>query len=201
MLNQTFYHLRQLAKINTVLSQQHFGTEIHAWITVNTLYFDISDSRSLSFRGWMPHVLHESLIMFPVLASLQWLPIHYRTHFKVLLLFMALLHPICLSGYTLKNPLGLSGLLSSYSWLCQRKSISWGVCAFSEEAPKLWTTFVWTSQVLTPSVLNIHPSYIIIYSFSLALEHHLYCLLLICFDWTLIDCMSELFTALWSCGC
>uniref|UniRef100_A0A8C6NJ32 Reverse transcriptase domain-containing protein n=1 Tax=Nothobranchius furzeri TaxID=105023 RepID=A0A8C6NJ32_NOTFU len=88
-----FFHLRQLAKIKPILSQQHFETVIHAFVTTrldycNALYIGVSAScishlqrvqnaaaRLLTGTRKFEHIS-------PVLASLHWLPISFRIHFK-----------------------------------------------------------------------------------------------------------------------
>ena len=79
-----------------LLSHQHFETVIHAFITSrldygNALYFGVSQSslaRLQSVQNAAARLLtgtRKREHITPVLASLHWLPVHFRVHFKILL--------------------------------------------------------------------------------------------------------------------
>uniref|UniRef100_A0A3B3D322 Reverse transcriptase domain-containing protein n=1 Tax=Oryzias melastigma TaxID=30732 RepID=A0A3B3D322_ORYME len=94
VVKSSFFQLRRLTKVKPFLSQQHFETVIHAFITsrldyCNSLYFGISQS-SLSRLQLVQNAAARVLVgarkrdhITPVLASLHWL--HFRVHFKILL--------------------------------------------------------------------------------------------------------------------
>ncbi len=96
VVKSSFFQLRQLAKIKPILSRQHFETVIHAFVTsrldyCNALYVGVSGSsvaRLQMVQNAAAHLLtgtrkHEHIS--PILASLPWLPIHFRINFKILL--------------------------------------------------------------------------------------------------------------------
>lgn len=92
VVKSSFFQLRQLTKIKTVLQRRHFETV--AFITTqldycNALYMGDSGStiahlqlvqntaaRLLTCTSKYEHIS-------PILASLRWLPVHFRIHFKI----------------------------------------------------------------------------------------------------------------------
>lgn len=96
VVKSSFFHLRQLAKVKPILERQHFETVILAFITsrldyCNALYFGVSQS-SLARLQLVQNAAACLLTgackrehITPILASLHWLPVHFRVHFKILL--------------------------------------------------------------------------------------------------------------------
>lgn len=119
VVKASFFHLRQLAKIKPFLPRKHFETAIHAFITsrldyCNSLYFWVNQ-RSLDRLQKIQNAAARLLVggrkrehITPVLASLHWLPVHLRIHFKIFFICVykavnglappyvsELLHPYC----------------------------------------------------------------------------------------------------------
>ena len=107
VVKSSFFHLRQLAKIKPILSRQHFETVIHAFVTTrldycNALYVGVSGSsiarlqmvQNAAARLLTGTCKHEHIS--PILASLHWLPIQFRIHFKMI--FFSYIYPPTLSG-------------------------------------------------------------------------------------------------------
>lgn len=131
VVKSSFYHLRQLAKVKPLLAQQHLETVMHAFITsrldyCNALYFGVSQfslrrlqlvqnaaARLLTGTRKREHIT-------PVLASLHWLPVHFRYilifFYLFLNLYMVSPHPTSLSCSTHTLLLGASGQLINCSW-------------------------------------------------------------------------------------
>ena len=96
VVKASFYHLRQLAKIKPILSRQHFETVIHAFVTTrldycNALYVGVSGS-SITCLQMVQNTAarlltgtHKYEHIYPILATLHWLPIQFRIHFKTVL--------------------------------------------------------------------------------------------------------------------
>ena len=149
-----FFQLRQLAKVKPVLSRHDFEILIHAFITTrldycNALYTGISKSnmarlqlvqnaaaRLLTGTRKFDHIT-------PILQSLHWLPVHFRTDFKILLFVFKCLHglaPQYLSN--LLVPYTPSRLLRSADQALlvvpKTKRKSRGDRAFAVAAPRLW---------------------------------------------------------------
>uniref|UniRef100_A0A8C7X0A1 Reverse transcriptase domain-containing protein n=1 Tax=Oryzias sinensis TaxID=183150 RepID=A0A8C7X0A1_9TELE len=114
----SFLSLRQLAKVKPFLTPAHFETVIHAFITpwldyCNSLYLGLSQSSLLRLQCVQNAAAHLMVgarkrdHTTPILASLHWLPVHFRIHFKILLLVFKSLHGLA--------PLYLSELLTPYS--------------------------------------------------------------------------------------
>jgi len=154
VVKSSFFQLRQLAKIKPVLQRRHFETVIHAFVTTrldycNALYVGIAGS-SIARLQLVQNAAARLLTgtrkyehISPILASLHWLPIHFRIHFKILLFtFKALngLAPIYLSE--LLHPYTPSRSLRSADQLLltvpKARLKLRGDRAFSVAAPKLW---------------------------------------------------------------
>uniref|UniRef100_A0A3B3HMF5 Reverse transcriptase domain-containing protein n=1 Tax=Oryzias latipes TaxID=8090 RepID=A0A3B3HMF5_ORYLA len=152
----SFLSLRQLAKVKPFLTPAHFETVIHAFITsrldyCNSLYLGLSQSSLLRLQR-VQNAAARLMVgarkrdhITPILASLHWLPVHFRIHFKILLLVFKSLHGLA--------PLYLSELLTPYSPArCLRSADQMllevprsrrklrGDRAFAVAAPKLWNT-------------------------------------------------------------
>ena len=118
IVKSSFFRLRQLAKVKPFLAQKHFETVIHAFITsrldyCNALYSGLSQS-SLTHLELVQNAAACLLTgarkrehITPILASLHWLPVHFRVHFKILLFVFK-----SLNGLT---PPYLSELLHAYA--------------------------------------------------------------------------------------
>ena len=149
-----FYQLRRLAKVKPFLSQQHFQTVIHAYITsrldyCNSLYFGASQkelarlqlvqnaaARLLTGTKKFDHIT-------PVLRSRHWLPVHLRIRFKILVFTFKSLNgqaPPYLSD--LVNPYTPARCLRSANQMRlqgpKAKKDPRGKRAFSAAAPTLW---------------------------------------------------------------
>ncbi|XP_036068103.1 uncharacterized protein LOC118598825 [Oryzias melastigma] len=154
VVKSSFFQLRRLTKVKPFLSQQHFETVIHAFITsrldyCNSLYFGISQS-SLSRLQLVQNAAARVLVgarkrdhITPVLASLHWLPVHFRVHFKILLFVFKSLSGLAppyldelLSPYTPARCLRSADQLLLEVPRSKRKCR--GERAFSVCAPKLW---------------------------------------------------------------
>ena len=150
----SFFQLRQLAKIKPVLQKKDFETVIHAFVTTrldycNGLYMGVSGS-SIARLQLVQNAAARLLTgtkkyehISPLLASLHWLPVHFRIHFKILLFaFKALngLAPPYLSE--LLHPYTPSRSLRSADQLLltvpKARLKLRGERAFSVAAPKLW---------------------------------------------------------------
>ena len=107
IVKSSFFHVRQLAKVKSFLAQKHFETVIHAFITsqlyyCNALYFGVSQS-SLTRLRLVQNAAARLLtgarkreLITPILASLHWLPVHFRVHFKILLFVFKSLNGLAL---------------------------------------------------------------------------------------------------------
>ncbi|XP_042352033.1 uncharacterized protein LOC121950173, partial [Plectropomus leopardus] len=154
VVKSSFFQLRQLAKIKPFVHRQHFETVIHAFVTnrldyCNALYLGVSGS-SIARLQLVQNAAACLLTgtrkfdhISPILASLHWLPIHFRIHFKILLfVFKSLngLAPPYLSE--LLHPYTPSRSLRSADQLLLRVPKTRlklrGDRAFSVAAPKLW---------------------------------------------------------------
>ncbi|XP_034562467.1 uncharacterized protein LOC117829052, partial [Notolabrus celidotus] len=154
IVKSSFFHIRQLAKVKPFLARQHFETVIHAFVTsrldyCNALYLGISQS-SLARLQLVQNAAARLLIgarkrehITPILASLHWLPVHFRVHFKIILFVFKSLNGLA--------PPYLSELIHLYAPArCLRSADQLllevprskrklrGDRAFSVAAPKLW---------------------------------------------------------------
>lgn len=154
VVKTSFFQLRQLAKIKPFLHRQHFETVIHAFVTTrldycNALYMGVSGSsiaRLQLVQNAAARLLtgtRKSEHITPILASLHWLPVHFRIHFKILLFaFKAQngLAPVYLSE--LLHPYTPTRSLRSADQLLLRvpktRRKLRGDRAFATAAPKLW---------------------------------------------------------------
>uniref|UniRef100_A0A671UFZ1 Reverse transcriptase domain-containing protein n=1 Tax=Sparus aurata TaxID=8175 RepID=A0A671UFZ1_SPAAU len=182
VVKASFFHLRQLAKIKPILSRQHFETVIHAFVTTrldycNALNVGISGSsiarlvqnaaaRLLTGTRKNEHIS-------PILASLHWLPIQFRIHFKILLFAFKSLNGLALPY--------LSELLHPYVPACSLRSddqlllsvpkSKWklrGDRAFAVSAPKLWNDL--PLHVKQASSLSVFKSLLKTHLFSIAFD-------------------------------
>ena len=150
----SFYHLRNIAKLKSILSFKDLETVIHAFISsrvdyCNSLYLGICQS-SLSRLQLVQNAAARLLTgtkkresITPVLASLHWLPVKYRVEFKVLLFVFKALHNLAPSYISdLLHLRSTPRVLRSSNQLCldvPRSRLKFkGDRAFSVAAPKLW---------------------------------------------------------------
>ncbi|TKS65252.1 RNA-directed DNA polymerase from mobile element jockey [Collichthys lucidus] len=152
IVKSSFFHLRQLAKVKPFLAQKHFETVIHAFITsrldyCNALYLGVSQSslaRLQLVQNAAARLLtgtHKREHITPILASLHWLPVHFRVHFKILLFVFKCLNglappylSVLLRPYTPARCLRGSGRMFNYNfstpdsipsiWSCSRTATS-----------------------------------------------------------------------------
>ncbi|XP_032879310.1 uncharacterized protein LOC116974699, partial [Amblyraja radiata] len=156
VVKSSFFHLRKLAKVKPILEREHFETVIHAFITsrldyCNALYCGVARA-SLARLQLVQNAAARLLTgtrkrehITPILASLHWLPVHFRVHFKILLFVFKSLNGLA--------PPYLSELLHLYAPArCLRSADQLllevprskrklrGDRAFSVAAPALWNT-------------------------------------------------------------
>ena len=154
VVKSSFFQIRQLAKVKPLLAHQHFETVIHAFITsrldyCNALYFGVSHS-SLARLQLVQNAAARLLTgvrkrehITPILASLHWLPVHFRVHFKILLFVFKSLNGLAPSYLSeLLHPYAPARCLRSADLLLlevpRSKRKLRGDRAFSVAAPKLW---------------------------------------------------------------
>ncbi|XP_028272704.1 uncharacterized protein LOC114443000 [Parambassis ranga] len=167
----TFFHLRNITKIRSILSQSDAEKLIHAFVTSRLDYCN-------SLLSGCPHYSINSLQLIqnaaarvltgssqrdhisPVLASLHWLPVDSRIHFKILLLTYKALHGLA--------PLYLQDLIVPYVPNRTLRSLSAGLLvvprihrsrmggrAFSYQAPLLWNQLpIWVREADTASTFK-----------------------------------------------
>lgn len=173
VVKSSFFHLRQLAKIKPILSRQHFETVIHAFVTTrldycNSLYVGVSGSSITRLQ-----MIQNAAALCIILASLHWLPIQFRIHFKILLFAFKSLNGLA--------PPYLSELLHSYKPIRSFRSDDQllltvpktkrklrGDRAFAASAPKLWNDL--PLHVKQASSLFVFKTLLKTYLFSLAFD-------------------------------
>uniref|UniRef100_A0A8C5AN71 Reverse transcriptase domain-containing protein n=1 Tax=Gadus morhua TaxID=8049 RepID=A0A8C5AN71_GADMO len=156
VVKSSFFQLRQLAKIKPMLQRQHLEIVIHAFVTTrldycNALYMGISEA-SIARLQLVQNAAARLLTntrkydhITPILASLHWLPVRFRIHFKILLFAFKALNGLA--------PPYLSELLIPYTPSRSLRSADQlflatprtrlkhrGERAFAVAAPKLWNT-------------------------------------------------------------
>ncbi|XP_061911245.1 uncharacterized protein LOC133655271 [Entelurus aequoreus] len=183
-----FFHLRNIAKIRSILSTSDTEVIIHAFVTSRLDYCNIlfsglpmssikrlqlvqnAAARLLTKTRKFDHIT-------PILAHLHWLPVHLRCDFKVLLLTYKILHGLapayladCIVPYVPTRNLRSknSGLLV----IPRAKKKSAGYRAFSIRAPVLWNALPVTVRDATS-----------VEAFKSHLKTHLYNLITSCQPW------------------
>ena len=149
-----FFHLRRLAKVKPFLSQQHFQSVIHAYITsrldyCNSLYFGASQ-KELARLQLVQNAAARLLtgtkkfdFITPVLRSLHWIPVHLRIQFKILVFTYKSLNGLA-PPYLLElvSPYTPARCLRSADQMLleasKAKKAPRGKRAFSAAAPTLW---------------------------------------------------------------
>jgi len=152
----TSFHLRNIARLRSSLSQHCTEVLIHALVTsridyCNSLLFGIPEKQlhrlQLIQNSAARIVTHSNIFdhITPVLYQLHWLPVRYRVHYKILLLTYKALHN--LAPQYLSDLLNLyrpsRSLRSSSAELLSVPDFKMGSCggrAFSCVAPRLWNT-------------------------------------------------------------
>ncbi|XP_054605029.1 uncharacterized protein [Nothobranchius furzeri] len=167
VIRSSFFHLRRLAKIKPMLSRAHLERVLHAFVIsrldyCNSLYAGLCQSTLHRLQ-----VVQNSAARFltgtrkrdhisPVLASLHWLPICYRSQFKILVFvyhffqgggppYLATLLNRHSPSRTLRS--SDQGLLAVPRSRCRTR----GDRAFSVLAPSLWNQLP-PSVRLSPSL-------------------------------------------------
>ena len=182
VVSSSFYHLRLLAQIKSVLSFEDFERVIHAFISTrldycNALYVGLNQA-SIARLQLVQNAAARLLTgtrkrdhITPVLASLHWLPVRFRIDFKILLFaFKSLnnLAPQYLSELieVYIPPRSLRSAAQLTLKVTQRTNLrSRGDRAFSAVAPTLWNAL--------PSHVQLAPT---IETFKSRLKTHLYAL-------------------------
>lgn len=184
VVKSSFFQLRQLAKIKPILSRQHFEIVIHAFVTTrldycNSLYVGVSAS-SIARLQMVQNAAARLLTgtrkfehISPILASLHWLPIHFRIDFKTILFVFKSLNGLA--------PPYLSELLHPYSPARSLRSADQlllsvpktkrklrGDRAFAVAAPKLWNAL--PLHIRQASSLSVFKSLLKTHLFSLAFD-------------------------------
>ena len=182
VVKSSFFQLRQLAKIKQILSRQLFENVIHAFISTrldycNALYVGVGASsiarlqivqnaaaRLLTGTRKYEHIT-------PILASLHWLPIHFRVHFKIILFVFKSLNGLAPPYLTeLLHPYAPTRSLRSADQLLLRvpktKRKLRGDRAFAVAAPKLWNDL--PLHIRQASTLSVFKSLLKTHLFSLA---------------------------------
>ncbi|XP_072769508.1 uncharacterized protein [Nerophis lumbriciformis] len=149
-----FFHLRNIAKIRSILSTSDAEIIIHAFVTSRLNYCNVlfsglpkssikrlqlvqnAAARLLTRTRKFDHIT-------PILAHLHWLPVHLRCDFKVLLLTYKILHGLapsyladCILPYVPARNLRSKNSALLVIPRAQKKSAGYRV--FSIRAPVLW---------------------------------------------------------------
>ena len=185
VVKSSFFQLRQLAKIKPILQREHFEAVIHAFVTTrldycNALYLGVTESsiaRLQLVQNAAARLLTNSRKydhITPILASLHWLPVHFRIHFKIILFaFKALngLAPPYLSE--LLQPYIPSRSLRSADQLLlaipQTRLKCRGERAFAVAAPKLWNAL--PLHIRQAPSLSLFKTLVKTYLFKLAFKY------------------------------
>ena len=182
VVKTSFFHLRNIAKIRSSLSQSAAETLIHAFISsrldyCNSLLAGINSShlcklqmvQNSAARLLTRTRAHQHIT--PILQHLHWLPVKYRIQFKILLLTYKALHN--------RAPSYLSDLLIPYKPSRTLRSSSAGLLtvppsklhgygdrAFSRLAPRLWNSL--PSHIQQANSVSTFKSKLKTYLFSIA---------------------------------
>ena len=182
VVKSSFFYLRQLAKVKPILTKKHLETVIHAFITsrldyCNSLYVGVSQS-SLARLQLVQNAAARLLTgtrkrehITPILASLHWLPVHFRVHFKILLFAFKSLNGLAPRYVSeLLHPYAPArGLRSADQLLLEvprSKRKLRGDRAFSVAAPNLWNNL--PLHIRQASSLSIFKTSLKTYFYSLA---------------------------------
>ena len=156
IIKTSFYHLRNIAKVQPFLAQADNERLMHAFITsrldyCNSLLSGLPKkaiSQLQTIQNAAARVLTKTrrrAHITPVLKSLHWLPVSFRIDFKVLLLVYKSLHSHApeyitdmLSRYTPSRSLRSSS--TELLTVPKARTKRHGEAAFSFYAPNLWNT-------------------------------------------------------------
>ncbi|MCI5136711.1 MAG: hypothetical protein D3920_16960 [Candidatus Electrothrix sp. AW2] len=156
IIKTSFYHLRNIAKVQPFLAQADTERLMHAFITsrldyCNSLLSGLPKkaiSQLQIIQNAAARVLTKTrrrAHITPVLKSLHWLPVSFRIDFKVLLLVYKSLHSHApeyitdmFSRYTPSRSLMSSG--TELLTVPKARTKRHGEAAFSFYAPNLWNT-------------------------------------------------------------
>ena len=151
-----FFHLRNIAKLRSVVSRNEMEMLIHAFISsrldyCNSLFTCLNKSsihRLQTVQNAAARLLTQSnrwSHITPILTSLHWLPVNFRIHFKILVLTYRALHG--------QAPQYITDLLHPYTTSRALRSSTQGFLsvprthfktrgdhAFQSAAPKLWNS-------------------------------------------------------------
>ena len=98
-----FFHLRNIAKLWSIISHSELEMSVHAFISSRLDYcnslFTCLNKTSIDKLQLVHNAAarlltrsKKSCHITPILASLHWLPVHYRIHFKVLTFTFRAIH-------------------------------------------------------------------------------------------------------------
>ena len=177
-----FFQLRQISKIKPFLSRLDLEKVSHALISsrldyCNSLYSGITNA-SLNRLQLVQNAAARLLTgtrrwdhITPVLASLHWLPVKFRIHFKVLLFVYKALHNLAppYIANLIKPPDSTRQLRSADQMLLKVPDANLrqkGDRAFSVAAPTLWNTL--PIGVKTAPSVDIFKTRLKTYLFALA---------------------------------
>ena len=151
-----FYHLRNIAKLRSIISHSELELSIHAFISSRLDYcnslFTCLNKTSINKLQLVQNAAarlltrsKKSCHITPILVSLHWLPIQYRIHFKVLTLTFKALHNQAPAYITelIKPYCNTRPLRSADHHLLvvpRTKLKTRGDRAFEVMAPRLWNT-------------------------------------------------------------
>lgn len=156
VVKSSFYQLRTLAKIKSILSVSNLEKVVHAFISTrldycNSIYMGISESsinRLQIVQNAAARVLtgtRKREHITPVLKTLHWLPVRHRITFKVLLLVYKSLNGMAPSYLTdlltvHQPPRALRSANLGLLVAPRTKLKTRGDRAFSSAAPRLWNS-------------------------------------------------------------
>uniref|UniRef100_A0A669CQX3 Reverse transcriptase domain-containing protein n=1 Tax=Oreochromis niloticus TaxID=8128 RepID=A0A669CQX3_ORENI len=156
LVQNCFYHLRNISKLRLLVSKAELEMIIHAFISsrldcCNGLFICLNKSapdRLQTVQNAAARLLtgtNKRSHITPVLASLHWLPVNFRVHFKILVVTFRVLHgeaPQYISDL-LKPHTSSRALRSSGQMLLlvpRTRFKTRGDRAFQALAPRLWNS-------------------------------------------------------------
>ena len=173
-----FFQIRNLSKIRKYLSEESCKTLTHSFVSsrldnMNSLLFDISKSLTQRLQYVQNNAARvvkrqrKSCHITPILKDLHWLPVAFRSQYKILLLIYK-----CVHG---EGPAYLASMLEEYNPIRTLRSSSgmrlreprfkkkYGERAFSVAGPRLWNAL--------PPCVKDSPS---VNAFKTSLKTHLF---------------------------
>ena len=162
-----YFQIRNLSKIRKYLSKDSTKTLTHAFVSsrldiMNSLLYDVPKTHTKKLEYIQHHAarvieqVHRSCPITPILKELHWLPVEYRSKYKILLLVYKSLHgkgPDYLASMLKEYQQDHYTLRSSAQVLLRQPSVhkKYGDRAFSVAGPRLWNALP-LSLKLSPSV-------------------------------------------------